>query len=218
MKVGVIVAVDQEYREMLKLLGGKPEGEFGRNTVILRQSGIGKVNAALRCQDLIKEADPDCIISTGVAGGLGESLKPLDVVVSSEIVYHDVWCGEGNEYGQVQGLPARFAASRPLYDCAVGLGGDVHGGLICTGDIFAGHEDMVRVKEKFPEGMAIDMESGALAQTCYINGKPFVSFRVISDTLSGNDNWNEYDNFWKEVGDHSFRMIRDFLLSLPEKI
>ena len=40
--------------------------------------------------------------------GIDSCLKIMDVVVSRQIVYHDVWCGEGNMYGQIQGLPARF--------------------------------------------------------------------------------------------------------------
>lgn len=69
------------------------------------QCGIGKVNAAAGAVELIRNFEPDCIISTGVAGGIDSCLKVMDVVASRQIVYHDVWCGEGNAYGQIQGLP-----------------------------------------------------------------------------------------------------------------
>ncbi len=34
----------------------------------------------------------------GVAGGIGnEKAGVMEVVAASEVVYHDVWCGNGNE-------------------------------------------------------------------------------------------------------------------------
>ena len=91
-----------------ELAPGIMQGTIGANTVVMCGSGIGKVNAALSAQRLILACRPDCIISTGVAGGLDSSLRPKQVVASSEVVYHDVWCGEPNQWGQVQGMPARF--------------------------------------------------------------------------------------------------------------
>ena len=140
MKVGVITAMSSEYNEMLKLLGGKAEGEIAGNCIIVRESGIGKVNAAVKTVELIRDERPDCIISTGVAGGMGQGVRIMDIVAGREIVYHDVWCGDGNEYGQVQGMPARFHSDDRLYGIAMSLDSvqdcdsTVHGGLICSGD------------------------------------------------------------------------------------
>ena len=90
MKVGVITAMSSEYNEMLKLLGGKAEGEIAGNCIIVRESGIGKVNAAVKTVELIRDERPDCIISTGVAGGMGQGVRIMDIVAGREIVYHDV--------------------------------------------------------------------------------------------------------------------------------
>lgn len=218
MKIGIIVAMEMEYDAMLSLLGGKPEGRIGCHQVILRRSGIAKVNAAVHCVDLINEHHPDCIISTGAAGGAGNGVRKLDAVAARELVYHDVWCGTGNQVGQVQGLPARFRTNDTLYECAMSLPDNVHGGLICTGDIFAGHDDILGILEKFPECLAVDMESAALAQTCLLKNVPFISFRIISDTLEGGDNENEYMDFWQEVGYHSFNLLNNFINSLPESL
>ena len=166
MKVGIIIAMSSEYNEMLKLLGGKAEGEIAGNRIILRESGIGKVNAAIKAVEMIKQEQPDCIISTGVAGGAGKGVRIMDIVAGREIVYHDVWCGDGNEYGQVQGLPARFRSDDTLYNIAMSIKGEssIHGGLICSGDYFVGPEQLEAIRKRFPEGLAVEMESGALAQ------------------------------------------------------
>ena len=109
MKIGIIVAMSSEYKQVAQLLEEKKEhtegiysyteGKMKTNTIILTQCGIGKVNAAAGAVELTRNFQPDCIISTGVAGGIDKCLKVMDVVASSHIVYHDVWCGEGNEYG-----------------------------------------------------------------------------------------------------------------------
>jgi adenosylhomocysteine nucleosidase len=78
----------------------------------------------------------------------------MDVVVSRQVVYHDVWCGEGNMYGQIQGLPARFEGNATLFDCAMSLDTPtaIHGGLICSGDKFiTDRSELNDIKEKLHE-------------------------------------------------------------------
>ena len=108
MKIGIIVAMDKELQQLQHL--------FTDGNVIVQKCGIGKVNAALGAADMIIQYKPDVIISSGCAGGHGDDIKVQDVVVSSEIAYHDVYCGEAighSVYGQVQGLPPRFQADSP---------------------------------------------------------------------------------------------------------
>ncbi|WP_368325236.1 5'-methylthioadenosine/S-adenosylhomocysteine nucleosidase, partial [Phocaeicola vulgatus] len=148
MKIGIITAMSSEQKQVAQLLENKKEytegpfqyteGSIRNNTIILMKCGIGKVNAAAGTVELIRTFQPDCVISTGVAGGIDSCLKIMDVVVSRQIVYHDVWCGEGNMYGQIQGLPARFEGNATLFDCAMSLDTPtaIHGGLICSGDKF----------------------------------------------------------------------------------
>ena len=54
------------------------EGNIKQNTIILMQCGIGKVNAAAGTVELIRNFQPDCIISTGVAGGIDTCLKVME--------------------------------------------------------------------------------------------------------------------------------------------
>lgn len=218
MKIGIIVALDREYAQLHRLLGGRDEGEVAGNAIVLRRSGIGKVNAALKAAELIDGQHPDCIVSTGVAGGLAPGLKSMDVVAARQIAYHDVWCGEGNEYGQIQGLPARFDCNATLLAAASSQGPGVRCGLICSGDFFIGtREEGEAILSRFPDALAVDMESGALAHTCHLRGIPFLSLRIISDA-AGDGHQAEYDNFWETVADNSFNVIHDFLLALPESL
>lgn len=209
--------MDSEYQRVSALIGGKDEGQLGQNYLVLRHCGVGKVNAALGAMELINEVHPDCIVNTGVAGGIDAGLKVMDVVVGSEMVYHDVWCGEGNEYGQVMGLPARYKGDEHLTACALKLNElqsetRVFAGLICSGDKFiTNREELDAIKGKFPEGLAVEMEAGAIAQTCYKSGVPFLSFRIISDTPGNTDDHAaQYADFWGEMSNRSFKIIKNF--------
>jgi len=195
---------------------------FKDSDVLVQKCGIGKVNAALGAQRMINEFRPDCIISSGCAGGNGDDINVQDIVVSSELCYHDVYCGaaidNSTQYGQVQGLPARYKADPDLLRKAISLQTSdirLHAGLIVTGDWFVDTKEKMReILGHFPEAKAVDMESCAIAQTCYINHVPFISFRVISDIPLRDTDASQYHNFWDTVAEHSFQTTKTFVESL----
>lgn len=231
MKIGIITAMSSEQKQLTNQLENPTErkegpftyteGTIKNNTIILMQCGIGKVNAAAGAVEMIRNFAPDCIISTGVAGGIDSCLNVMDVVVSSRIVYHDVWCGEGNAYGQIQGLPLYFTGNETLYQCAISLDTEtaIHGGLICSGDKFiTDRQELETIKANFPEGLAVDMESASIAQVCHLYEVPFISFRIISDTPGAEKHLEQYKNFWGEMADRSFHVTEAFLKALPNKL
>ncbi len=201
--------MDKELRQLQAL--------FNSQGVLVQKCGIGKVNAALGAQRMINEFHPDVIISSGCAGGNGDDISLQDVVVSAELTYHDVYCGKAIDdstvYGQVQGLPARYQADPYLLEKALLTGAKP--GLIVTGDWFVDSKDKMRsIVAKFPEAKAVDMESCAIAQTCYINRVPFISFRIISDIPLRDTNASQYHNFWDTIADQSFQVTKAFVESL----
>ena len=214
MKIGIIVAMDKELRQLQEV--------FKNSDVLVQKCGIGKVNAALGAQRMINEFHPDCIISSGCAGGNGDDINIQDIIVSKELCYHDVYCGKAIDdstvYGQVQGLPARYQADPELLRKALSLQTSdikLHQGLIVTGDWFVDSKDKMReIIGHFPEAKAVDMESCAIAQACFINKVPFISFRVISDIPLRDTDASQYHDFWDNVAEHSFQTTRAFVESL----
>lgn len=234
MTIGIISAMDSEYRRLVERLQDKKmsgdgnlhyvEGLLGGNRVILTQCGIGKVNAAVGATELIRRFAPDCVISTGVAGGIDTCLRVTDVVVSERLVYHDVWCGNEYEYGQMAEMPAVYEGCVSLLEHALSLNGTglesyIHSGLICTGDQFiTNRTELDAIKQRFPDGLAVDMESVAIAQTCYLYNTPFLSFRIISDTPWVDDHASQYADFWGTMAERSFLTIWTFLSTLPSNL
>lgn len=220
MKLAVVCAMEKERDLIVPLLDGASErggvfsGRLGGNDITVTTSGIGKVNAAVTAVKLILSEHPDALISTGVAGGLGRGLSVLGVVASSEIAYHDVYCGPEGELGQVQGLPARFKADPALLTKAKAIDG-VATGLFASGDQFVtGVAECDAIRAKLPDAISVDMESGALAQTCHVLGVPFISFRVISDIPGVENHFIKYSDFWENVSGRSFEVTKKFLESI----
>lgn len=195
-------------------------GRMGDTSVVLMKCGIGKVNAAVGAVELITRYNPEVVVSSGCAGGNGEELDVQDIVVSSELCYHDVYCGAAvgeSVYGQVQGLPARYAVDTTLLQKATSIAAPVRivPGLIVTGDWFVdSREKMQEIIGHFPEARAIDMESAAIAQVCYIYKVPFISFRVISDIPLRDHKAAMYHDFWDTIAQNSFQVTRNFIQSL----
>ena len=228
MRIAIIVAMDKEFIRIKELLeqveetaiGGRSytSGRLGNNELVLHQCGIGKVNAAIGVTELIRLFNPDLVVSTGCAGGASDKLEVTDVVVSRQLAYHDVYCGCAlgeTVYGQVQGMPARYTTPREIVEKALACGERIHEGLIVTGDWFVDDREKMRsIIRLFPEAMAVDMESAAIAQTCHVFGIPFVSFRVISDIPLKDTKASQYHDFWAHVADTSFATTRRFLEQL----
>jgi len=232
MIIGVLSAMEKEHKQLTALLHdarteqqgryiftigqidrSSASGQTSQNTLILMTCGIGKVNAAVGATTLIHRYHPDCIISTGCAGGIEEGLQVMDVVASTQVAYHDVTI-PGCEHGQIQGLPARFRAEEQLLEAIED--NSVKKGLICSGDQFISDRAQLQaIKTAFPEALAVDMESAAIAQTCFLHALPFLSFRILSDTPGADEHLQQYLNFWDEMADHSFEVTRRFLTNLP---
>ena len=219
--------MDVEYRQVADMLSETSVqemgphkylvGKLGDKKIVLMQCGIGKVNASSGVTDMILHFHPQCVISTGVAGGIDTKLKVMDVVVSEETCYHDVFCGDEYLPGQVQGLPSSFKCDEHLVETAVSLQSPVRivKGLICTGDQFiSDRAQLDDIKARFPEGLAVDMESSAIAHVCHLYGVPFVSFRIISDTPGVDNHLDQYLNFFDTMANKSFTVTKLFIESI----
>ena len=213
MKVGIICAMKSE----LDLVEASDFGN--RNQVCCVLSGMGKVNAAVAATRLVYDFSPDCIINAGVAGSLDSEIREGAVVVGATTAYHDVWCGGETPLGMVEGFPQRFAAHPVLLEAARGCAPDLHSGLIITGDQFYLSEiEDRRQKMLYPDALAVDMESAAIAHVCHIFDVPFLSFRIISDSHDDGQQLKNYTDFWQSMAERSFGVIDSLLHSLPSSL
>ncbi|XQU07308.1 5'-methylthioadenosine/S-adenosylhomocysteine nucleosidase [Halomonas sp. LY9] len=232
-RIGIIGAMAQEVNILAGQLDNAERYEhagfvFHTGTrhgleVIILQSGIGKVNAAVGTAILLERHQPDAIINTGSAGGFATDLAIGDVIISDEVRHHDVDAVVfGYELGQVPGMPAAYQADLHLREIARGaisaLGEvNVREGMIATGDAFmADPERVATTRAQFPTMLAVEMEGAAIAQTCYLYSCPFVVIRALSDIPGSGDNHLSFEQFLDIAADHSSRMVDQMLIALGD--
>jgi len=208
LKIAIITAMQTEYdavRELHDFSDGK--AEIYGNEVYLIKSGMGKVHAAIASERACQKG-VDLVINTGLAGGIDSSLEQGDIVLAKRVCYHDAWYGEPNAYGQVQDMPLYYEAPADLISKISQLAPDFRLGLTVTGDQFLTDVDKLKeIKKAFPEALATDMESAAVAQTCHINKVPYMSLRIISDVVGKSGQMEQYENFWQQVPHKATEMI-----------
>ena len=226
MKFGIIGAMEEEI-VLLKSKMTTPKewrqanalfisGEIEGHQVVLVQSGIGKVNAAIAATLLISQYEVDTLINTGSAGGIGKGLVVGDIVVSTQVAYHDVDATIFNyEIGQVPQMPARYTADRVLVEktiaAATSVGLHPVEGLIVTSDSFiAGKTQTEKIISFFSDALAAEMEGAAIAQVCYQFSKPFVIVRAMSD-IANEEAGISFDEFIIEAGKKSANMVLELL-------
>lgn len=200
MRIGVIGPTEREIMPFInKILNKKPSehamlkfysGVYEGVEVVSVFCGVCKVNAAIATQILINKFEVTHIILTGVAGALNRQLEIGDIVISSEVAYHDVAHGILTEYHPWMEDIYFRADVEMLKLCkntasSLSLPSKCHIGKIITGEAFITHNERESLIEIF-NPLCVDMESASVAHTCYVNNIPFIVIRSISDSADEN--------------------------------
>ena len=233
MKAGIIGAMEPEVAILkAKLVNCETtsragytfyQGQLDDHDVVIVQSGIGKVAAALATAILIDKFQPDYVVNTGSAGGFDARLKVGDVVVSSEVRYHDVdVTAFGYEIGQLPANPAAYIPHETLVNAAnkgIEQLGDIQAmvGLITTGDTFmTKDDDIAKARENFPAMAAVEMEGAAIAHTCHQFHVPFVIIRSLSD-IAGKESPASFDEYLETASVNSSQLVINMLNAMKGK-
>jgi adenosylhomocysteine nucleosidase len=203
--IGILGAMESEVRGLVSTMAVEATGsgagfEYWRGALaghpcVVARCGMGKVSAASGVQRLIDVFGVDTIVVCGLAGGLRAGLRRGDIVVGERFLQHDLDASPIFPKYFVPGLDMVYfeadlrlvdlaeQASREVVTSLAGEGGEaaVHRGLIITGDQFVDGDIRDRLVGEFPDALCVEMEGGAIAQVCYLNGVPFVIVRIISD-------------------------------------
>lgn len=211
-KIAVITAMQSEFDAVKSIYNFSGDSQFAKANVydkeiILMKAGMGKVNGALAAYKAC-QMGVDLVINTGLAGGIDKSLEQGDVILADKVCYHDVYCGEGNAIGQVQDLPLDFISPQAIVQKILQAAPHFKCGLTVTGDQFLTDANRLQeIKKQFPKALAVDMESAAMAQTCYLNNVQFLSLRIISDVVGKAGQVEQYNSFWENMPHQAAEMI-----------
>ncbi len=173
------------------------EASYGDQKLLLVETGIGKVNAAIAATLLIERHHPELIINIGSAGAFDDSLKAGDVIVATEYKYGDV---DATCFGYAKGQVPRMPASYPLADNWLKLVHEtitkhkdslqyaVGHGLVLTLDSFMSSQQRAnQVVYDFPEVKVSDMEGLAIIQAAAPYNIPVIAIKAVSDKAGDED-------------------------------
>jgi adenosylhomocysteine nucleosidase len=215
MKIGLMGAMPEEVDGIRAALDVTATEEIAGRTytlgrwhdteIVLVFSRWGKVAAASTATTLLQHFGVDAILFLGVAGAVHPDLRLGDIVISTDLVQHDMDASalpmfqrfEIPLLGRVRfpSPPEWIASARAAVEAAPALeinaatraefGIDrprVVTGLIASGDRFVSDPHMVAdLRAALPDLQCVEMEGAAVAQVCHEHGRPLLVVRIISD-------------------------------------
>jgi adenosylhomocysteine nucleosidase len=188
MKIALIFAMPVERDAYLALA---QNASASTHQISTHLCGIGKVNASLNTQKIITQEAPELVINVGVAGGINAA-QQFDVYIGQQLNYADVDLQVfGYALGQMAGMPATYACKTVALPQIASR--RVAYGRIVTQDTFALGAQEAFFKQHFADYQIVDMESTAIAQTCFVNQVDFLSVRAISDCIFQPNQHLEYE-------------------------
>jgi adenosylhomocysteine nucleosidase len=231
--LGILCAMPEEMALLADALKGRSDGEragvpfasgvLDGRAVVLAESGIGKVAAALAATLLFERFGCGALIFSGVAGGLDPALGIGDIVVAERLIQHDYGAvvGDAHVAFRAGSFPIGTPREDPAFACDAALlarlksalagyappmlGADVLGesggrqprlvfGTIVTGDTFVNSAAMRHALHARWGAQAVEMEGASVAQVAQRFGAPVVAIRALSD-LAGEESHMDFGRF-----------------------
>jgi adenosylhomocysteine nucleosidase len=174
--VGIVFALSQESNRLFDRLSGVStthghgfvarDGRLNDRRIIIVEAGAGREAAARATDALIVAHRPKLVISAGFAGGLRDDIAKGHFVMADSVQ---------SEAGQRLSIDLRLDRSaQPA----------IHVGPLITVDRIISSPAEKRSLHQQTGAIAVDMESFAVAETCQTLATPFLSVRIVSDTVT----------------------------------
>lgn len=215
-------------------------GRIGKQRVVVAETGIGKVNAAMTTTLLLEHFRPKRVLFTGIAGGTNPDLQPGDIVIAGQTMHHDYssTTAQNTPTRQTRNAitkqlnPVFFPADSgllrlaetvvkqvPLERMPLASGGvadrpvKVLTGTVVTGDVFVASVDKVKSLRADFGADATEMEGAAVAQVCYQIQVPHLIIRSLSDRADA-DAHLAYDKFYPTAARNSAKVVMAIVRAL----
>ena len=210
----------------LELFSGKFILENSREILITTAwSGWGKVSAARAATRLfasdLNSIPVDTAIFTGVAGAINRKLKKWDVILADSLIQHDMDARPIFDKYVIPALKNKkiipnidtldklfYGLKKELRQSSFDKFGNLHKGLIATGDMFISNTRKINQLSKDIAGLyAVEMEGAAFAQVASQEKVNWLVLRIISDEANQNAS-NDFNEFLNEYKLKSFDLIK----------
>jgi adenosylhomocysteine nucleosidase len=205
-------------------------GTLNAQNVVIAKTGVGKVNAAMTATLITEHFHPNCVIFTGVAGGLNPDLQIGDIVIAQKTAQHDLGRLESVEIentgvrNPINGrrnpvfFPADPGLLRITETALEGIElnpfqtpqGQRHPriirGTVVTGDVFVASDAKKTALHKNLGADAVEMEGAAVAQICWQHNVPCLVIRSLSDNAGANAS-EDFQKYYKIAARNSAAIV-----------
>ncbi len=210
-------------------------GRIGKQRVVVAETGIGKVNAAMTTALMLDHFRPQRILFTGIAGGTNPDLQPGDIVIARRTLHHDYQSITFEQKPTIQtrnGVsgqmnPAYFPADSLMLLRAQSVARTVAfepipittrpptvvTGTVVTGDQFISSAQKVEQLRQDFGADATEMEGAAVAQVCYQIQVPLLVIRSLSDRADDNAR-RDMLSFYQTAARNSAKLVLAIVASL----
>jgi len=230
-KIGIIGAMELEVETLKSAMQTNNtltkagmdffEGTLHGADVVIVRSGVGKVNAAMCVQILADIFQVTHIINTGVAGSLNAALNIGDIVMSKDVLHHDVDATIfGYAPGEVPQLGIReFPSDEQMLSLALEAcresAPDLNAvaGRVVSGDQFISSKEVKNHLIATFQGDCAEMEGAAIAHASYLNKIPFIIIRAISDKADDSAEM-DYPTFERQAAQTCAELTECFIKKL----
>ncbi len=163
---------------------------------------------------LMENFEVNAVVNIGTAGGLQEDMKVLDIVVSLQVVHHDI---------DVPGWEKGFDLKERCYYSneelvkimrlvVQGEESSVWFGNIVTGDSFVYKDEQFNeIMKNYSGALCAEMEGASIAQVCQHYEKPFIIIRSLSDIVHHEENGMTFDEYAERASKRSALWCQKFV-------
>lgn len=184
MKIGIITAMPEETRAIVRLLGQAQKFRMGGlaahhaqlsgHELTVVEAGMGYANATAAARILIEELRPDLLMSAGFCGGISTELRVGDVVLATGLT-------TVSDNGQHVVPVVMPAVAREFVLRQTAEGQRMFAGLFATTTVIMPKSRLAALLPRDAPFPVVEMESAAIALLAGENGIPFVGLRTVSD-------------------------------------
>ena len=223
MSVELKALVDAADIQKETVIGSKTYyvGKLNGEDVVLVQAGVGKVLSANYTAALLNNFTVKGVVFTGIAGGVGDDVNVMDMVIGTSLVQHDygtetnngfVWNGEAGSNQETGMIPVDGTLSKIAYNAACDVLGSakVHQGVIATGDQFISSESYVKELQTKFDALACEMEGASVARVCDQFGMPCAILRDKADGIAH----DTYAFNYTEASNTSASVVQEMMKTL----
>lgn len=223
--IAIIGAMEEEVSAILSYLENPQtttikhivfhQGTINDKPVVVFQSGIGLVMAAMSLTVCLDHFEITHVINIGTAGGLHPDQKVLDLVIPDRLTYHDFDITPfGNERNFGPKNRFIYTADKSLIEAFKPLISHErvwYGPMVSGNSFVTSSSQLDDILTHYPQAQCVDMEAAALANVSSAVGLPFIIIRSLSDIVAHPDNSMTFNEYLVKASARSAQLCHDFV-------